>query len=216
MSDSSSAGVPPAGFRSRRDGISTRNRGHQPHWESPVATYFVTFRLADSLSHEELQRILFSRKDIPATAKQMARGITEAEQKRLSKLRAPSIEKYLDAGAGACFLRNAVVANIVPDSLRQFDGKRYELFAWCVMPNHVHVVFRATVGNTLARILHSWKSFSAKRANKFLHRTGEFWQREYYDRLIRDEAEFYRAIQYVVDNPRKAGLIGWQWAWPPR
>ena len=214
MVDSSSAGVPPAGFLSRDDSVLIRNRGHLPHWEAATATYFVTFRLADSLPQETLRRIVFSRKDIPSTAAQMGREISETERKRLMKLHARQIEKYLDAGAGACFLRNAAVANIVSDSLRQFNGTRYQLFAWCVMPNHVHVVFQTLVGNTVAHILHSWKSFTAKKANQVLRRSGEFWQREYYDRLIRSIAEFHRAVQYVVDNPKRAGLKNWLWVWP--
>jgi REP element-mobilizing transposase RayT len=82
------------------------------------------------------------------------------------------------------------------------------------MPNHVHVVFQTLAGNALAGILHSWKSFSAKRANQIVHRTGEFWQREYYDRLVRDAAEFHRAVKYVADNPLRAGLKDWPWVWP--
>jgi REP element-mobilizing transposase RayT len=210
----SSAGVPPAGFLPSKANVTIRNRGHLPHWEAGTATYFVTFRLADSLPQVALRRILFARKDIPSTAAQMGRTIYEPERKRLVKLHARRIEQYLDAGVGACFLRNGAVAEIVADSLRQFHGRRYQLFAWCVMPNHVHVVFQALVGNKLPKILHSWKSFSAKRANQILHRSAEFWQREYYDRLIRDISEFHRAVQYVVDNPKRAGLDNWPWVWP--
>jgi REP element-mobilizing transposase RayT len=211
--EKSSAGVPPAGL-SRGGDVSIRNRGHLPHWEAAAATYFVTFRLADSLPHEALREILFARKGIPATAALMGRTISEAERKRLLKLHSPRIEQYLNAGAGACFLGNEDLAKVVADSLRQFDGARYRLFAWCVMPNHVHVVFQALAGNSLARILHSWKSFSAKQANRILHRSAEFWQREYYDRLVRDTSEFHRALQYVVDNPKRAGLKDWAWVWP--
>jgi REP element-mobilizing transposase RayT len=212
--EKSSAGVPPAGFPPRTDNVSIRNRGHLPHWESPTATYIVTFRLADSLPQEALGRILFARKDIPSTAAQMGRKLSEPERKRLIKLHTRRIEKYLDDGVGACFLGNDAVAKVVADSLRQFHGTRYQLFAWCVMPNHVHVVFQTLVGNTLPRILHSWKSFSAKQANLMLHRSAEFWQREYYDRLIRDASEFSRAVQYVVDNSKRAGLKDWPWVWP--
>jgi REP element-mobilizing transposase RayT len=212
--EKSSAGVPPAGFLPRDDRVSIRNRGHLPHWEAGTATYFVTFRLADSMPQEVLRRILFARKDIPSTAGQMGRTISEPERKRLAKLHTRRIEGYLDAGAGACFLRNDAVARVVADSLRQFHGSRYQLFAWCVMPNHVHVVFQTHVGNTLARILHSWKSFSAKRANQILHRSAEFWQREYYDHMVRDVSEFHRAVQYVLDNPQRAGLKDWPWVWP--
>ena len=210
----SSAGVPPAGFLPLDDSIKIRNRGHLPHWEAAKATYFVTFRLADSLPQEVLQRIEFARKDIPSTVAQMGRPISDAERKRLVNLHTRRIDKYLDAGAGACFLRDDAVANVVADSLRQFEGTRYKLFSWCVMPNHVHVVFQIIGGNALASILHSWKSFSAKQANHILHRSGEFWQREYYDHLIRDISELDRAVQYVVDNPKKARLKDWPWVWP--
>jgi REP element-mobilizing transposase RayT len=212
----SSAGVPPAGFGPRGYWVSIRNRGHLPHWEATAATYFVTFRLADSLPQEILRRILFEREDIPLTAAHVGRNLTEPEQKHLMNLHSPRIEKYLDAGAGLCFLGNGAVAKIVTDALWQFHGMRYELFAWCVMPNHVHVVFQSLAGNTLPGILHSWKSFSAKQANKILRRSAEFWQREYFDRLLRDVSEFRRAVQYVVDNPKRAGLKDWPWVWPKK
>ena len=213
MAGSCSAGVPPAAFLASKSRVSIRDRGHLPHWEAASATYFVTFRLADSLPQEVLRNILFTRKDIISTAAQMGRGITTSERNRLSKLHSKRIEKWLDGGVGACFLRNASVAKVAANSLRQFDSARYELFAWCIMPNHVHVVFQLLAGNSLAGILHSWKSFSAKRANQILHRSGEFWQREYYDHLIRDAAEFYRVINYVMDNPKRAGLKDWPWVW---
>jgi len=95
---------------------------------------------------------------------------------------------------------------MVAGALGQFDGKRYRLFAWCVMPNHVHVVFQTLADNTLEKVLHSWKSYAAKRADLILERSGEFWQHEYYDHLIRDAAEFERAVAYVAENPKKAHL----------
>jgi REP element-mobilizing transposase RayT len=79
------------------------------------------------------------------------------------------------------------------------------------MPNHVHVMVQPLAKNDLAGILQTWKSFSAKAANRFLHRRGEFWQREYYDHLIRNEKEFARIVHYVLDNPKKAGLHLWPW-----
>jgi REP element-mobilizing transposase RayT len=110
-------------------------------------------------------------------------------------------------------MRNPSVAAIVVNALRHFDGNRYQLFSWCVMPNHVHVVFQLMADETLERILHSWKSYSSKKANEFLARSGEFWQREYYDRLIRGEGEFQRAMRYIGENPKKARLEGWPWVW---
>jgi REP element-mobilizing transposase RayT len=81
------------------------------------------------------------------------------------------------------------------------------------MPNHVHVVARIFPTHQLAEVLHSWKSYTAKEANRILGIRGSFWQREYYDHLLRDDAEFERAVKYVVENPVKAGLKGWEWVW---
>jgi REP element-mobilizing transposase RayT len=79
------------------------------------------------------------------------------------------------------------------------------------MPNHVHVVFSPFGENRLETILHSWKSYSAQRANQALGRTGHFWQREYFDHLIRNEGSLQKISQYVLDNPQKAGLRNWPW-----
>ena len=98
-------------------------------------------------------------------------------------------------------------------ALRFREGKHYRLLAWCVMPNHVHVVVRLFPGQELAKVVKAWKNFSAKAANQALGRKGRFWQREYYDRLIRNGDELDRAIRYVVENPAKAGLKNWTWVW---
>jgi REP element-mobilizing transposase RayT len=119
----------------------------------------------------------------------------------------------LDQGAGSCALRNPVVAEEVANAVRYFDHKRYSLFAWCVMPNHVHIVSRIFPGQSLASVVHSWKSYRAKVANRILGSRGEFWQREYYDHLLRSEEEFERAIRYIGGNPEKAGLRDWRWLW---
>jgi hypothetical protein len=81
------------------------------------------------------------------------------------------------------------------------------------MPNHVLVVCRLLPGQELSKVLHGWKSFTARKANEILGRGGAFWQREYYDRLIRDGDELGRAVRYVVNNPERAGLKGWKWVW---
>ena len=195
-----SAGILPAvsgASRPRFEDLKIRDRGRLPHWESEGAVYFVTFRLADSLPQKVLNDILFEREDKVATARHLGRDLTPTEVQRLLALSSRRVEEYLDSGAGACHLADPAVAQIVADALRYFNSERYRLFAWCVMQNHVHVVFRILPGHTLPKIVHSWKSFTAKEANRVLARSGVFWQREYYDRLIRDEAEFGKAVQYV-------------------
>ncbi len=95
-----------------------------------------------------------------------------------------------------------------------FDGGRYHLQAWVVMPNHVHALVTPNEAFTLSSILHSWKSYTAKRANQLLGRAGEFWQAEYFDRAIRDERHFEKAVAYIETNPVKAHLCrqaeGWR------
>ena len=213
-----SAGVPPARLvaSSRPGEITIRDRGRLPHWEMENAIYFVTFRLADSLPKSVLERIATERESILRTSSQLKRDLSPDERRKLQQLSTKAIEQYLDAGAGSCHLRNPDIATLVADTLRHFDKERYCLFAWCIMPNHVHVLARIFRRYTLASVLHSWKSFSAKGANQILSARGAFWQKEYYDHLIRDECEFERAIQYVVDNPVKAGLCDWKWVWVAR
>src|SRR5258707_2520216 len=105
--------------------VRVRSRGRLPHWERVGATYFVTFRLFDSLPATVLQQI-----------KEASRGNARTNAEYAHKL-----DAYLDRGSGASFLKNPRIAALVVDALLHFDGTRYRLHAWCVMPNHIHVVF---------------------------------------------------------------------------
>jgi len=215
----SGTGVPPVSHG--RDGHATalnphvplniRQGAYLPHWTQEGAAYAVNFRLIDSLPADVLKRWVAERDDIAKTARQMGRELSDAELDRLEELHSEKIEKWLDAGHGACWLKNERIAQIVADALAHFDGERYVLLAWSVMPNHVHAVFRPTAGHELPDILHSWKSFTSHRANKILKRTGEFWQAEYYDHLIRNENDFRKQVEYTLENPAKAGLADWKW-----
>lgn len=190
---------------------SVRTRGKLPHWEEDHAIYFVTFRLADSLPKSILRAFEFERKNIVATAKQMGRRLSLQEEKRLEELFSDQIQTKLDAGIGRCFLAKPSVGKLVAEVLQHFNLCRYRIYAWCVMPNHVHVLFRIFEGHALAGIVHAWKSYSSNRANRILRRSGRFWQREYYDHIVRSEDEFYRVVSYIAENPKKAGLRDWRW-----
>jgi REP element-mobilizing transposase RayT len=191
--------------------LKIRHRGHLPHWEAPGATYAVTFRLADSLPQAVLDRIRRERNAIPEAAAQMGRELTPQEQERLDELYNERIEEFLDSGAGACHLRHPPVGQAVFDAVRFFHPERYVLYAWCVMPNHVHALFCPTAPHTLKTILHSWKSFTSLQANRMLGRSGTLWMAEYYDHLIRDQPDFRWAWKYILDNPQKARLANWPW-----
>jgi REP element-mobilizing transposase RayT len=192
-------------------GIKIRHGAYLPHWTREGAIYGVTFRLADSLPKSVVQAWEFERLDIVRTAQQMNRPLNLAEERRLQKLFSERVEVYLDTGAGACWMRRDDVAGLVAGALLHFEGTRYRLAAWCVMPNHVHTVTQPIPGYELPGIVHSWKSFTGLEANRLLGRTGQFWQPEPYDHLIRDEDDFRRQVDYVLTNPKRAGLKNWKW-----
>jgi len=173
------------------------SRGYLPHFDSPHVVQSVTFRLVDAVPQHVIANW---REELKLS------GGETASDPRAIELR-KRIEKYEDAGYGACYLRDLRVAEVVQKALLHFDGTRYRLIAWCVMPNHVHVLFELLPGFPLAAVLHSWKSFTANEANRLLGRSGTFWQREYYDRFIRDERHLKAAIEYIENNPVKAGLV---------
>jgi REP element-mobilizing transposase RayT len=188
-----------------------RHGAYLPHWTRNGGVYAVTFRLADSLPQSVLVSWKTERNNIIQNAKQQGRPLSDVEENRLYQLYSEKVESYLDAGHGMCELQHDELAKMTQDTLFHFDGKRYDLLAWCIMPNHVHVVVYPYKGFQLSRILHSWKSYSAKQANRLLGREGSFWQTEYYDHLIRDESDLRHAVQYLLENPGKAGLVDWPW-----
>jgi REP element-mobilizing transposase RayT len=183
-----------------------------PHWEKDGGLYFITFRLADSLPRSVLEKIA-DRQRILAAAKKLGANLSPAQQELIAKFSPARLEEYFDRGAGCCAFSDSRVAELIASALRFWDVERYRLLAWCVMPNHVHVVCRLLPGQSLSKVLNGWKSFTARKANDILARTGAFWQREYYDRLIRDGDELDRALRYVATNPDRAGLKNWKWVW---
>ena len=168
------------------------SRGYLPHFDSAETIQFVTFRLFDSLP----------------------RAVAEMLAKQPDNL--AKTDENLDGGLGACWLKDPTIAALVEDAMLHFDGDRYRLLAWCIMPNHVHVVVEPIEGTGLGAIVQAWKSFTAHRANSVLDRSGPFWHKDYFDRFIRDEGHLARTIDYVESNPVKAGLAStansWSWS----
>jgi REP element-mobilizing transposase RayT len=178
--------------------VKFHSRGRLPHWEVDQAVYFITFRLIDSLPREVAAALSLERQ-------RMLRGVASAEE-RMNLDRAFSIrlDHYLDQHHGSCILREH--GELVADALKYFDRQRYELHAWCVMPNHVHVLMYVEYGRDVPDILHSWKSYTAHEIDK-----GVIWQREYFDRVMRSPREFADTRTYIRANPGKAGLRKWPW-----
>jgi REP element-mobilizing transposase RayT len=185
------------------------SRGYLPHLKVNGATYFVTFRLADSLPREVLERLEAWRAD-------QLRRTNASERVQLETEFSLKLDAYLDVGSGECWLRDERVARLVAGALRHFNDARYQLHAWVLMPNHVHALVQPLPRNSLEEILHSWKSFTASRANELLERRGAFWQHESYDHWVRDDAEFAHFKHYSEENPVKAQLCAtasdWRWS----
>ncbi len=196
-------------------GLHTRNT--LPHLKREGASYFVTFRLAGTLPRELIIELKQEREAILQHALAAKRPLTWHEQEELFRWYSSRIDAYLDAGHGDCFLRRPEIGDLVAGAMRHFEGERYELRAWVVMPNHVHVVVWPRPPNSLSSILHSWKSYTANEANRLLNRVGRpFWQKESYDHLLRDDDDSFRCCNYTTMNPLQARLCSrpedWKWS----
>ena len=176
-----------------------------PHWEQDGTTCFVTFRLADAMPQEKLDEW---RAEKELWLKRNPEPWDMETEIIYHERFGEQINRYLDSNYGSCVLQEPQIRKIVEDSLAHFDGERYRLFAFVVMPNHVHVLFTPMPGNTISDILHTWKSFTAHSINKALELSGPLWQKEYWDRYIRNERQFERTVDYIIDNNPELAKIG--------
>lgn len=176
---------------------------HLPHWRQDGATYFVTFRLADSIPQEKLRQWIAEQED---WLKKNPEPHTVGQKAEFHEKFTEQFHRWLDAGMGECVLRQPEVAALVENALRFFDGQRYALGHYVIMPNHVHAAVRPIQGHLLKEILHSWKSFTANEINKKLNRAGTLWQDESFDCIVRNETQLEKIGFYIRENPMKAGL----------
>ncbi|MCH2209431.1 MAG: transposase [Lentisphaerales bacterium] len=178
-----------------------RNRGYLPHYDATSKYQMITYRLADSLP----QKVLHKLKE-------------DTSEDNLERRK--SIEEYLDRGYGSCILSNPEVAQLVIENWYFFHYKRYDLVSYVVMPNHVHILIKIFKNQKLSEIIHSWKSYTANQIRETLGAgwqpaiPGTVWQKEYWDRFIRDENHLNKAISYILNNPVKAGLVAKPEDWP--
>jgi REP element-mobilizing transposase RayT len=181
-------------------GAGWQSRGYLPHFDGVAKPQFMTVHLADSIPQKVISKWKHELKSL------------SYEQERILLQR--RIEKYLDLGYGSAALKQVKIATMVQDSLLKFDGSRYRLFAWVVMPNHVHTLMTRSENDSLEDIFQSFKSYTAHEANRILHRRGRFWMEEYFDRYIRNEKHFANTLRYIEDNPVRAKLCKKASDWP--
>ena len=192
-------------------------RGYLPHCDFPNLVQFVTFRLADS---------------IPVSHRREWEHLLKIEDVREKRTK---LEEYLDRGIGVCHLRDPRIAKLAEDSLLFQHNQSYELLAWCVMPNHVHVLVHVWQ-TPLWKMVAMWKKFVAARALAMLRqerrspdrpvRAGDntrtnrssalqsFWQREYWDTFMRNKMQEKTAVRYIENNPVNAKLCRTTEEWP--
>lgn len=174
------------------------SRGYLPHFDQPELVQSITFRLADALPATIIESLY---------QEEQNKTITDAEKRQ-------RLENYLDTGYGSCHLRDPRIAGLTKNAFLHFDGERYHLLAWVIMPNHVHVLIEIYDGYPLDKVVQSWKSFIAHQSNKILSREGPFWFPDYFDRFIRDDRHLTNVINYIHQNPVKAGLVETAVDWP--
>jgi putative transposase len=197
---------------------STRYHRNLPHINPHGGTCFVTYCLHETISQPEIKQLIQKhqthleelRKQSQTTPEQI-----DIENRKYFK----KLDEQIHQAKGAHYLKNEKVAQIVANSLHFWDGKKIDLMAFCIMSNHVHLVLRLLESENqeifLSEVLESIKKFSARECNLAIGRTGQLWQKESFDRLVRDRKELYRIICYILDNPTKEGLCenraDWKW-----
>ncbi|MGB6220179.1 REP-associated tyrosine transposase [Haloferula sp.] len=123
------------------------------------------------------------------------------------------IARYEDKSYGDCLLSQPASARVLQTIIIEGHPEQYRLLSWCIMPNHVHIMIRLN-HMPLAKVIQRWKGASAIRINKLNLRTGKLWAREYFDRVIRDETHYDRALAYINRNPVMAALCQAPEDWP--
>jgi len=170
------------------------SRGYLPHFDERNLIQSITFRLGDS---------------VPLHVRDRLHQVDE-------HTRFLQTENTLDTGYGECWLSQPAIAALVQGTFLHFDGTRYHLLGWVIMPNHVHCVIEQIQDWSLGKVIGGWKGYTSHEANKLLNRNGRFWAEEYYDRYVRDGTHLHNVIQYIHHNPVRAGLAkapeDWLWS----
>lgn len=197
-------------------------RRHLPHWQPAGVVYFITFRLAESLPVQVIKELKAQREREREAIRARFSGAQQFQELyKLDKKYFGRFDSWLDRciESSPRWLAQEEIAQIVADGIHALDGERYDLVAYCLMPNHVHLAIDTAGYNVepvhqgttahylLTDTLKRVKGRTARYCNQALGRRGSFWHQESYDHVIRDEEEYQRIIWYILNNPVKAGLV---------
>jgi putative transposase len=208
---------PPIAFRGFDEQAEVRiyRNGILPHWRQEGCTYFVTFRLADSIPQNVADELNYERqlwlkdRGIDADSanwKQSLAQLSKDERRSYERLVGNLLNVSLDKCLGTCSLKDPQIGRHVQGALEFFHGSRILIGDYVIVPNHVHALMTPIDGFELEEILHSIKSFTATQINQELQRRGRFWHRDSYDHIVRDFEQLVAYQEYIATNPSKAGL----------
>ena len=194
-----------------------------PHIHPQNNPLFITFSLVDSLPAAVVVELKAQRE------KELQAAKSAEERYIIQKKYFGHFDEWLDrCEHGHDWLRQESIAQIVADEIHQAASRHYELYAYCIMPNHVHLLLLSLIEkfppskgvsaiSPVAEIMRLLKGRTARYCNIALDRAGAFWHHEYYDHYVRDEKEMERIILYILNNPAKAGLVNewkdWKFAY---
>ena len=206
--------IPFRGFDERGE-VRIYHHGILPHWRQRGCTYFVTFRLVDSLPAPVLRELEHQRNQWlgcrgiqtsqPGWQSKLAR-LPPEERRAYERHVAVLLDKFLDVGHGACVLQQPSIAALVDSALNHFHETRVLAGDFVVMPNHVHVLMTPIDGFELEDLLKSIKGFTARQMNQELSSSGPVWQRESHNHIVRDAEQLEAFQRYIAANPQQAGL----------
>jgi type I restriction enzyme R subunit len=186
----------------------------RPHWAQAGAVVFITFRTYDSIPREVIDRWDREKQEWLRVRGRGGRAHWSAIVAKLSdKDRAEfhntfnrQRESFLDSCHGRCLLKRPELGGIVAEALLHFDGQRYRMGDFVVMPNHVHALVALPTAEALKAQCDSWLHYTAFRINQTLAEKGRFWQKECFDHLVRSPKQYEYLRRYIADNPQKANL----------
>ena len=187
-----------ASYLDKKQWVDIKYTNRLPHWRQDGKTQFITFRLADSLPQAKLHELSQTKDE---WLKAHPQPWDEKTKNEYNQFISERIDKWLDAGYGSCALKAPDIRRIVTDAFLHFNNERYVLLALVVMPNHVHALLTPTEGHDVVATIGRIKGFAASRINKMINADGEFWQRDCFDRIIRNEMDFEAKLDYIINNP---------------
>lgn len=179
--------------------IEISSKDKLPHWHQDGKIQFITFRLADSLPQSKVNEL---KEKIQIFENHHPRPWDETTLIEYHKIVSPEYEKFLDNGYGECILKESRFRRIIKEAIFYYNDSKYEVIAFVIMPNHVHLLLRILKNNKLNKIMQSIKRYSAREINKQLNRDGALWMKRYFDRIVRNREHLNHCLNYIKENPK--------------